>query len=180
MVDAAIGYPMIPLLRPFYGSFLLENIMKPLLGESFSSCKKISKLTIPILLLHGKRDFEIPLWHAKSLFYESIHGRMSLEPFHHWNVRDHVSIIDSLTRSRPKKNSMQHVEQLITKTLLPGIYEIYKGEEGELWNFDDKSNPIWFLQVEHAGHNDLSQHQLTQDTIESWLNECNTIQHDRS
>jgi abhydrolase domain-containing protein 12 len=151
IADAAIGYPNVPILRPFLGNKRLEPWVKQFIHDKWSSHLKMSSIPVPILLLHGQQDYEIKPWHAKALFLEGVSGRLGSRLCSgegYWEVRDGSSNLESFDSCN--------------KTVLDG-------QEGELWSFDDKSNPIWLLFVKHAGHNDLSVHQVVGDTIESWL-----------
>jgi hypothetical protein len=151
--DAAIGYPNIPLLLPFHGIGFLENFMKGMIRDKFESHKKLGSISCPILLIHGTKDRDINYWQSKVNFLEAFGGRMDCEIVNHkkgyWDVR----------KNRFKPSSVDGLVQ----TKLPG-------EEGELWSCV-KGNPLWLLLVQHAGHNDLSIHEVVRDTIEGWLKE---------
>jgi hypothetical protein len=151
IADAAIGYPNVPILRPFLGNRILESWVKQVIRDKWSSHLKMSSIPVPVLLMHGHKDYEIKPWHAKALFLEGVGGRLGTRLCSgdgYWELRkDNFKIesIDSCTMTK------------------------LDGEEGVLWSFDDKDNPIWLLLVRHAGHNDLSTHQIVNDTLESWL-----------
>jgi abhydrolase domain-containing protein 12 len=153
--DAAIGYPMIPLLRPFHGSPMLESWLKKYIQDKWWSHRKIREIKVPILILHGKKDIEIQPWQAKALFYEAVGGRMNINFFSSsegfWELRE--------------KNNFNHTCDAIVKTVLPG-------EEGELLSFDE-TIPIWLLEAKHGGHNTMSIHQVVDDTISNWLESLN-------
>lgn len=148
--DAAIGYPMVPILRPFHGYSLTESIMKSLIRDKWTSYSKIKEIqSVPILLLHGKSDIEINIWQAKALFISAVEGRTGQEllgPKRFWELR-------TLNTDKPKSLKTRRI-----------------GIDGELWHFDSKKGniPLWFLLVTHAGHNTLAQHQIVQDTLNSW------------
>jgi abhydrolase domain-containing protein 12 len=152
IADAAIGYPMVPLLRPFHGFPRMEAWIKTKMVDKWLSHRKMRDIKVPILILHGKKDFEIRPWQAQALFYEAMGGRAEQNYF---PLSD-----DGFWELRGKEEfNNQRIDMVIT-TLA--------GDEGELWSFDEQ-NPIWLLQVSNGGHNTMSIHQIVDDTIESWL-----------
>ncbi|KAJ3303442.1 hypothetical protein HDV03_003810 [Kappamyces sp. JEL0829] len=153
IADAAIGYPNIPLLRPFHGIHALEVWIKNRIFDKLESHKKLGLVNVPILLIHGKCDRDIQPWQAKANFLEALGGRLDsslVERNGYWALRN-----------LKKPFSTKDIKGLVTTTL--------PGEEGELWAAQERVNPIWMLLVSHAGHNDLSIHHVVHDTIESWL-----------
>ena len=151
IADAAIGYPVVPVLRPFHGIKLLENILKYFIRDKWVSHSKMRSISnLPMLLLHGGADIEINIWQAKALFLSAVEGRngnqyLNTDGF--WELRAPMEF-----------DPCQHKVQ---------INNI--GDDGELWTFGDL-DPIWLLRVTHAGHNNLSNHQIVRDTLNSWIN----------
>ena len=163
IADAAIGYPMIPLLLPFRGWSWTEKMIRGVLIDKWNSTECIRSLKCPILIIHGKRDFEILPWQAKALFLEAVGGRMGeslVSSDGYWELRNKAS-----------KYSISELSGVQVTPLAP--------DEGELWSSDITknvsgrtavvSNDIWFLQVTHGGHNTLSKFQVVQDCINEWV-----------
>ncbi|KAJ3022504.1 hypothetical protein HKX48_006046 [Thoreauomyces humboldtii] len=66
--DAALGYPMMPLLWPFKHHPRLADKVKGLVSEQWNSIENIRQITQwPVLLVHGKTDYEILPSHSKLL-----------------------------------------------------------------------------------------------------------------
>ncbi|KAI8924904.1 Alpha/Beta hydrolase protein [Entophlyctis helioformis] len=157
--DAAIGYPMVPLLAPFRGWHVGEKWIKSRMIDRWDSVHKIRSIRAPILIIHGKADFEIRPWQGRALFLEAAGGRIGkklVQDDGYWQLR----------RS-PLKFSARELPDVIVTELSP--------EEGDLWSLDapaDPASPVWFLEVAHAGHNTLSKFQVVNDTIDSWNRTC--------
>jgi abhydrolase domain-containing protein 12 len=73
LIDAALDYGTIPLLRPFQGTFV-ESWYRAFAADKFSSISKIGRIKRPILLMHGERDIDIKVRHSEQLFAQ-IKGR---------------------------------------------------------------------------------------------------------
>ncbi|KAL2919281.1 hypothetical protein HK105_200924 [Polyrhizophydium stewartii] len=174
--DAALGYPMVPVLLPFRGFDALENFIKSKMIDKWDSAHKIGMIRAPILIIHGKRDFEIQPWQGRALFLEAAGGRLGqklVEDGGYWQLRL------STSKFSPRE--------------LDGIVVTDLGQnDGEIWSVDVPSPsagpaasaaptpaahgrpmpPVWLLQVTHGGHNTLSKFQVVADTIESWNRAC--------
>ncbi|KAJ3273556.1 hypothetical protein HDV01_004323 [Terramyces sp. JEL0728] len=153
IADAAIGYPMVPVLLPFHGFPQLEKWIKSKIVDKWSSHLKMSSITTPILIMHGLKDFEIKSWQAEANFLEAISGRTGNKVLDdgYWQIRN-----------RPHKTKFDHKD-------VQGLSITHLDHEGELWSLNSDENPVWFLRVAYAGHNDLARHLVVKDTIESWL-----------
>ncbi|KAJ3255925.1 hypothetical protein HK103_005841 [Boothiomyces macroporosus] len=153
IADAAIGYPMVPVLLPFHGFPQLEKWIKSKIVDKWSSHLKMSSITTPILIMHGLKDFEIKPWQAEANFLEAISGRTGNKVVDdgYWEIRN-----------RPQKAKFEHKD-------VQGLSITHLDHEGELWSLNSDENPVWLLRVTHAGHNNLSRHLVVKATIESWL-----------
>lgn len=72
IADAALGYPNVPLLRPFNGNSWTENIVKFLIRDKLITHHKLRSIKCPILFLHGSCDTDICCWQAKANFLEAV------------------------------------------------------------------------------------------------------------
>ena len=72
IADAALGYPVVPLLRPFHGYSWTESLMKWFIKDKLDSHRKLRSITCPILFLHGEQDGDINCWQAKANFLEAV------------------------------------------------------------------------------------------------------------
>ena len=145
--DAAIGYPVVPVLRPFHGYSLLETLLKYLIKDKFTSYLKIRDITnVPILIMHGKQDIEINIWQAKSLFVSAIEGRLGINKIkgNFWPLRNSINDHELSKLKQCKKLKV--------------------GNDGVIWHYKD----LWLATISFASHNNLGQHQLVQDTINKW------------
>ena len=66
-IDAALGYPMVPILYPFSLSSVAAKYVKLLVKDQWNSQINIQNVTSPILIMHGSQDYEIQVWQAKAL-----------------------------------------------------------------------------------------------------------------
>jgi abhydrolase domain-containing protein 12 len=142
--DAAMGYPIVPLLKPFSIHSLTTYYVKKFVHEKWDSESNMRNVTCPILLMHGSRDIEIPLWQTKALFVSALAGRQERR------------IQESSSASHSNKVSREEKEEPVVRTL---------PKEGELWLADT----VWLLDVLYGGHNSLPSFPLVKDTIEAWL-----------
>ena len=142
--DAAMGYPIVPLLKPFSFHALTTYYVKKFVNEKWDSESNMRNVTCPILLMHGSRDIEIPLWQTKALFVSALAGRQERR------------IHESSSSSHNAKVSREEREEPVVR-ILP--------QEGELWLADS----VWLLDVLYGGHNSLPSFPLVKDTIEAWL-----------
>jgi hypothetical protein len=107
-------------------------------------------LKCPILLLHGKQDYDIRPWQAKANFLKALEGRLQtiLVKKGFWELRCRKEFdckeINGMTRN------------------------VLDGDEGELWS-GLIGNPVWLLLVNNATHNDLAKHEVVVDVLESWV-----------
>ncbi|KAJ1334747.1 hypothetical protein BSLG_007902 [Batrachochytrium salamandrivorans] len=172
--DAALGYPMVPLLLPFQGYTMTERWIKSRFVDHWSSAQKISTIRAPILIVHGKKDIEIQLWQGRALFLEAAGGRLGRKFINddcYWDLRQ------STSKFVPRE--------------LDGIMVTDLGEnEGDLWCVDmpklpsgssarastttqnPHQEPVWLLEITHGAHNNLSKFLILADTIESWTTAC--------
>ncbi len=82
IIDAALGYPVVPLMYPFSFSKLFSNYAKKLIYDQWPSQDLIRNVTCPILILHGSRDIEIASWQPKTLFDSALTAQSSVQPTH--------------------------------------------------------------------------------------------------
>ncbi|KAK5669546.1 hypothetical protein QVD99_003937 [Batrachochytrium dendrobatidis] len=172
--DAAIGYPMLPLLKPFHGYHITECWIKERFVDHWESAQKISAIRTPILVIHGKEDIEINPWQGRALFLEAAGGRLGqklVDDNGYWQLRE------SASKFMPHELDGVMITDLGT-------------HEGDLWsvevtaksadiaanattpNVAKPAGPVWLLEVAHGGHNTLSKFLVVSDTIESWTHEC--------
>ena len=143
LADAAFNYGTLPILRPFVGTFI-EQYIKNGMIEKYDSKSSISRIKAPVLLIHGKRDGDINVWHSKTLFL-STHALLSSQNMMEdgWGV--------SIRKGRYVK--------------LPALVKEINTTDSTIWS--TKNNVL--VQVEYAGHNSLSEHLVVEDAISSWI-----------
>ncbi|KAI8900610.1 Alpha/Beta hydrolase protein [Globomyces pollinis-pini] len=162
IADASLGYPMVPVLKPFCGYPEYEKWVKSKMTDKWHSAKKMPFVSCPVLIIHGFKDFEIRPWQARALFLQAAQGRLEKpllkEDEGFWELR------------QPRPFDAKEVAGISVTHL--------DGDEGTLWSLDHSMTPnsstktpnhVWFLEVKHAGHNTLSTHQVVKDTIDSWV-----------
>jgi hypothetical protein len=66
--DAALGYPNVPLLYPFSLFSHTAALAKYCVIEKWHSEAHIQDVACPVLIFHGKKDFEIKSWQSRKLF----------------------------------------------------------------------------------------------------------------
>ncbi|KAI8905152.1 Alpha/Beta hydrolase protein [Gorgonomyces haynaldii] len=142
LIDAAMGYGTVPLLKPFQGISFIEEAFRKLITQRFMSVHNIRKVNRPVLLVHGKRDHDINHWNAKALFMELLGARSNLSLVQH-------PYLDL-------KSHTLDIQQHPVKT--------YEMNAGDLW----EAKMLYLLQVEYAGHNNLAKHLIVEDTIAYW------------
>jgi pimeloyl-ACP methyl ester carboxylesterase len=137
--DAAIGYGTIPMLWPFSGNKYLESKIKDLLVDKWHSVSKISKISRPILILHGTNDRDINVWQGKALFLEACGLYKSGSKYEYWDLRNLIYSVDESV----------DVEADLDKTC---------------WTFKNRK----LMMVNHAGHNTLGEFSVVEHELESW------------
>lgn len=72
-VDLATHKPVAGVIieSPFISAFRLYTRIPILLFDKFNNLKKINKIKAPILIIHGKNDRIIPLWHGEKLYKQA-------------------------------------------------------------------------------------------------------------
>ncbi|KAI9012771.1 Alpha/Beta hydrolase protein [Gaertneriomyces semiglobifer] len=156
--DAALGYPMIPLLAPFRHHPSIAEKVKQLVAERWESFRNIRTISDwPVLIVHGSKDYEILPWQARSLFIAATSERLRRETDEPEETASALTAPDHPKGIR-KYNGYQ------TRSL--------PGNEGWLWMSETADNgrvgDVWYLEVKHAGHNDLAKFQVVTDSIEAW------------
>ncbi|KAJ3158417.1 hypothetical protein HDU86_002886 [Geranomyces michiganensis] len=142
MADAALGYPMLPLLWPFKHHPLLAEKARSLVAERWNSEVALAGATDwPILLLHGAKDFEIPSWHARRLFRAVVGARVGRKLG-----------VDAFTVDGELSDFS------VTK---------FAGNEAALYRSKEHA-PAWFLEVDQAGHNTLADFEIVETVIAAW------------
>ncbi len=53
---------------PFVSAFRVKTVIPLLPFDKFPNLKRISKITVPLLVIHGNNDNVIPPWHGKKIF----------------------------------------------------------------------------------------------------------------
>ncbi|KAJ3149996.1 hypothetical protein HDU89_003453 [Geranomyces variabilis] len=144
MADAALGYPMIPLLWPFKHHPQLAAKARSLVAERWDSEVNLSGATTwPVLFLHGAQDFEIPSWHARRLFRAVVGARLGREVGQ-----------DTWAEDGELQDSAVETTQ-------------FAGSEAALYRSKEKA-PVWFLEVRQAGHNTLADFEIVRTCISAW------------
>lgn len=69
-IELCTRYPVKGLIleSPFVSAYRVYTIWPILPFDKYTNLNKLSKLSIPILLIHGTRDSVIPIWHGKKLY----------------------------------------------------------------------------------------------------------------
>ncbi|TPX59024.1 hypothetical protein SpCBS45565_g07856 [Spizellomyces sp. 'palustris'] len=165
--DAALGYPMVPLLWPFKHHPSLATKAKSFVVERWESSRNIRDTHgWPVLLVHGSRDYEILPWQARNLFLQAVSARIGREA-----VEPPEDVVTALA---PDHEGSSHLE-----------YEGYDirtlpGREAWLWTLRPNKDAdavvrgpkdignVWYLEVKHGGHNSLSRFHVVPDTIDAW------------
>ena len=139
--DAALGYTPIPLLRPFLGNPDAEKWIKNQTLVKFDNVNKVGQITRPILILHGRNDWDVAVWQSQALFLEAATARSKTKwkDEGYWNLRRGAFALD-------KSIDVQHLD------------------EAEIWNIGN----LWLVQVEHCSHNNLAEYVIVDDAIAQW------------
>ena len=66
--DAAITYPLARVLLPLINFEFVKHFVKENCSVQLDSLSLMKDLTTPLLLVHGERDFDIPVTHSNALF----------------------------------------------------------------------------------------------------------------
>ncbi|KAJ3299703.1 hypothetical protein HK104_007631 [Borealophlyctis nickersoniae] len=157
--DAALGYPMVPLLYPFRFVPWLAPHVKALIVERWESVKNVRDVRVPVLIIHGGSDFEILPWQARALFVESLGSRLGKQI-----VEPPADKASAFAANRDHSHILPydgyHIRPLA-------------GEEAWLWISDlgplrEEMGDVWYLEVKHAGHNTLSQFEVVADGLKEW------------
>lgn len=69
-VDLAVRRPAAALILqgPFISAFRVKTYITLVPFDKFNSLAKITKLKIPLMVIHGTNDNTIPFWHGKKLY----------------------------------------------------------------------------------------------------------------
>lgn len=81
-LDAALGYPNVPLLYPFSLFTKSAEIAKNYVREKWHSVVHVQEVTCPVLILHGTKDFEIRSWQSMKIFEAIITGKPFKQTLH--------------------------------------------------------------------------------------------------
>ncbi|TPX55862.1 hypothetical protein PhCBS80983_g04966 [Powellomyces hirtus] len=161
MPDAALGYPMMPLLWPFKHHPDIAEKAKSLVGEKWDSANNIKQTgNWPVLLLHGRGDYEILPWQSRALFRNAVSARYG---------RQTPELSKDLSEFDPTRGP----DDVIVSVKPNANYQvrIYPRNEGWLYMshpVKGDSGKVWYLDVLHAGHNSLGKFQIVDDVIQEW------------
>jgi len=53
---------------PFITAYRVVTHIPLFIGDQFNNLAKITKLNIPLLIIHGEKDDIVPIWHSKKLY----------------------------------------------------------------------------------------------------------------
>lgn len=125
-------------MRLFY-----NDINKPLFFDCFTNVQKIAKCkSIPILLLHGKADTEVPCRHSYELYLEAS-GAEGVTP-------STGGCCSTSTVHNGVKTRRVRDEKQIYWRISPSIKQ-----RGGVYQFSTQDERVTLMIVEIAGHNDL-------------------------
>ncbi|KAJ3098950.1 hypothetical protein HDU96_010881 [Phlyctochytrium bullatum] len=171
--DAALSYPMVPLLKPFSYNPNTADLAKSFVRERWETSNMIQNVTgSPILIVHGQRDAEIEIWQARKNFFSAIQGRLGRH-----NLTVQLPTRQDLLHSNHEANSTAFDNGVYR--ILPVGWEVER--EGRLWLTNLKSTiasrgEVWLLEITYAGHNGIGQFQIYKDTVEEWLSHHNRME----
>jgi fermentation-respiration switch protein FrsA (DUF1100 family) len=63
---------------PFLSAFRVSTRIKIAPFDKFDNLKRISKITCPVLIIHGKEDRVVPFWHGKKLYQQANEPKLNL------------------------------------------------------------------------------------------------------
>ncbi|TPX53100.1 hypothetical protein SeMB42_g00998 [Synchytrium endobioticum] len=151
--DAALTYPTVPLLMPFRAHPAVSALACRCVGEKWDSMENIKALSpMPILILHGAKDWEIPPSHSAALFESAcIYRSPSSARLH--SIQEPIRGAPASSPPRKRRNSLFSAMKIST--------------EGTLHVSTD--NKVWYLEVARATHNNVGYFDIVPETLTTWL-----------
>ncbi|KAI8820648.1 Alpha/Beta hydrolase protein [Fimicolochytrium jonesii] len=159
MSDAAIGYPIVPLLWPFKHHPATTERVKGFVSERWNSTHYLRETPgVPLLLVTGSRDFEILPWQARSLFTSSVSARLSKDI-----TVPKENVGTALAKDHPKEVTRH--DGYVVRPLVRDEGWLWVADRGENGDRDD----VWYLEVKHGGHNSVASFQVVEDTLKAFV-----------
>lgn len=188
--DAAMAYPMIPLLYPFKNIPMMRQYVRRVLSEKwesdvslgghafdFDSSNESATLTssllksseggvaCPIFIVHGGSDVEIPVKNGRGLFIQAVKGHMLVESQQTSPSLSITKKLDAVFLPRDARPS--GISKHDGFTIRP------IGGEAHLWTESDEtkdsSGHVWFLEIRHGGHNNIQNFEIMTHAFSEWL-----------
>ncbi|KAJ3176089.1 Monoacylglycerol lipase abhd12 [Irineochytrium annulatum] len=155
--DAALHYPMVPLLMPFRYHRALGEAVKTLVTERWETHVNLRDgVDCPIILFHGTRDNEIGFWHARDNFLAAVEGR-------HKGMDRLVAPTD------------EELAKGGITSYAGGVFRVRTiGTEARLWTTHrggettapERAGEIWLVEIMEAGHNAIGNFNIFKDGME--------------
>ncbi|KAI8613571.1 Alpha/Beta hydrolase protein [Chytriomyces sp. MP71] len=169
--DAAFEYRAFQVVELFWPlSFFpsVEEYLKRTIVDRFSTRNLIPHLNIPVLLIHGARDREIPIKNSQQLFAIGVAAH-----------RGAGRIVDVHQAPEVRRDGeaafrafVKGTEETATGFEMEGRRFISeRGEESARAQDGEVVGPprMMFVELVHAHHNSVQAHDLTYDSIESFM-----------
>ncbi|ORY42551.1 alpha/beta-hydrolase [Rhizoclosmatium globosum] len=163
--DAALEYnafQVLPLLYPVTLFPQLEEYMKSTLHDRFRSRDHIPHLNIPVLIIHGQCDREIPIKNSQQLFAIGVASHKAMAKSAPEVGKVGVQVYREFVADKEEFGTGFEVEG---KRWVSVRGSGVKGGEG---TFAGPSK-IMLVELVHAHHNSVQNHDLAYDSIETFL-----------
>ncbi|KAL3900222.1 MAG: hypothetical protein SGCHY_001499 [Lobulomycetales sp.] len=148
--DAAMAYPIIPILYPLQGFSFARKFFRNISSEKWENDITLELgVKCPVLIVHGTSDFEIPVHHARTLFLKAMVGLS-------------------------KQQNVRSPENL---TMPPASWEkkgVYSGDhytvnrvknEADMWASKHIRDRVFLLEITRAGHNNIHAFEIFQSVL---------------
>ncbi|MFT5596914.1 MAG: hypothetical protein ACI8QH_001713 [Flammeovirgaceae bacterium] len=81
MSDAAMAYPIIPILYPLKNFEFARRLVRDFVSEKWENDLALERgIACSLFIVHGVNDFEIPVVHAQKLFLKVLFCHLIVRP----------------------------------------------------------------------------------------------------
>ncbi|KAJ3410911.1 hypothetical protein HDV05_003042 [Chytridiales sp. JEL 0842] len=175
-------FQALPLLAPVAYVPALHEYLKSHIIDRFNSLSHVPHLTCPLLIIHGVKDREIPSHHSRLLFRSAVKAHANAVGLHIHGVsvkskKDGVEVEYTTTAAEMSFAKvggkwLDSCEETQGNWGLEGRRWIsVRGESGLKEGDGVPVGPskVMLLELHHAHHNNVQSHDLTYESIETFL-----------
>ncbi|KAJ3352090.1 hypothetical protein HDU83_008368 [Entophlyctis luteolus] len=160
IIDAALEYnafQVLPLLLPLKYIPKLEAYIKTCIIDRFSTMERIEQLRIPVLLMHGRLDREIPCKNSRRLFLAGVAAQQG-------SATDQV-VLAAAANESAFSAAVAGLEDITSVSAEEGVGRRWVASKDK--NIGPGPIKIMFVELAYAHHNNVQAFDLTYESMES-------------